>query len=81
MSEGSTSLESRQGISSVRGTMNMLPSGQTPVMTPAPAEPALDAASHATQKPVKILFTSSTASPDARPKRRAEGLHSNRKRL
>jgi hypothetical protein len=61
--------------------MNMLPSGQTPVIVAAPAEPALEAASHATQKPVKILFTSSTASPGARPNRRAEGLHFNRKSL
>jgi hypothetical protein len=38
---GSTALASRQGTESARWTMNMLPSGQTPVMLADPEEAAL----------------------------------------
>jgi hypothetical protein len=38
---GSTALASRQGIDSARWTMNMLPSGQTPVTLADPAEATL----------------------------------------
>jgi hypothetical protein len=45
MRVGSTSLASRQGTNSDRGTMKMLPSGHTPVIEAIAGDPA---ASHAT---------------------------------
>ena len=67
---GSTALASRQGMDSARWTMNMLPSGQTPVTLADPAGAALTlAAARARAHPIEQRKRTAARTIESTPSR------------